>query len=63
MAGKGQRCPVCGKDAVAEFRPFCSRRCTLVDLNRWLSGVYRVETAEAPAEAEQPETPPSKAED
>jgi uncharacterized protein len=35
-------CPICGKPVVASFRPFCSRRCADVDLNRWLSGVYAV---------------------
>ena len=35
-------CPICGKPADAEFRPFCSRRCADVDLNRWLGGVYVV---------------------
>ena len=35
-------CPICRKPAVEEFRPFCSRRCADVDLNRWLSGVYAV---------------------
>ncbi len=35
-------CPICGKPAEQRFRPFCSRRCTDVDLNRWLSGVYAV---------------------
>jgi uncharacterized protein len=35
-------CPICGKPAVEKFRPFCSRRCANVDLNRWLSGVYAV---------------------
>jgi uncharacterized protein len=35
-------CAICGKLAVAEFRPFCSKRCADVDLNRWLSGVYAV---------------------
>jgi endogenous inhibitor of DNA gyrase (YacG/DUF329 family) len=35
-------CPICGKFAVEAFRPFCSRRCADVDLNRWLSGVYAV---------------------
>lgn len=63
MANKGSGCPICGKPAVAEFRPFCSRRCADIDLNRWLSGVYRVETEEAPADGERPETPPAKAED
>jgi uncharacterized protein len=36
------RCPICKKPVVAEFRPFCSKRCGDVDLNRWLSGVYAV---------------------
>jgi uncharacterized protein len=35
-------CPICGKPAVPEFRPFCTRRCANVDLNRWLGGVYAV---------------------
>ena len=38
----GNPCPICGKPAVERFRPFCSKRCTDVDLNRWLSGVYAV---------------------
>jgi uncharacterized protein len=24
------------------FKPFCSKRCADIDLNRWLSGVYAV---------------------
>jgi uncharacterized protein len=35
-------CPICGKPAIERHRPFCSRRCADVDLNRWLSGVYAV---------------------
>ena len=27
-------CPTCGKPAVEEFRPFCSRRCADVDLDK-----------------------------
>lgn len=56
------RCPICGKPASAEYAPFCSARCTDVDLNRWLSGVYvipgdRREEEEAPetGSAEDPE--------
>jgi hypothetical protein len=37
-----RRCAICGKPMLPEFRPFCSRRCADVDLNRWLSGVYVV---------------------
>ena len=39
-------CPICGKLAADKFRPFCSRRCADVDLNRWLSGVYAVPVVE-----------------
>jgi endogenous inhibitor of DNA gyrase (YacG/DUF329 family) len=34
------KCPICGKPAEAEYRPFCSKRCADVDLQRWLSGRY-----------------------
>jgi uncharacterized protein len=40
-----KRCPICGKAAEQAFRPFCSKRCADVDLNRWLSGVYAVPAA------------------
>jgi endogenous inhibitor of DNA gyrase (YacG/DUF329 family) len=39
-------CPICDKPVVAAFRPFCSRRCADVDLNRWLSGVYAIPVKE-----------------
>ncbi len=48
--GTGRRCAICGRPAVARFRPFCSRRCADRDLARWIGGEYRVETDEAPAE-------------
>jgi endogenous inhibitor of DNA gyrase (YacG/DUF329 family) len=31
---------------VAAYRPFCSKRCADVDLNRWLKGVYAVPVTE-----------------
>lgn len=46
----GARCPICGKPASPEHRPFCSARCAEIDLGRWLKGVYRVPTEEAPSE-------------
>ncbi|WP_298423845.1 DNA gyrase inhibitor YacG [Rhodoblastus sp.] len=33
-------CPICGKAVEAAFKPFCSKRCADVDLNRWLNGAY-----------------------
>lgn len=35
-----KKCPICGKPMVEEFKPFCSRRCADIDLNRWLTGNY-----------------------
>jgi endogenous inhibitor of DNA gyrase (YacG/DUF329 family) len=35
-------CPICGKPRTPQFRPFCSKRCADVDLNRWFKGVYTV---------------------
>lgn len=41
-------CPICGKTIrvarreEAQFRPFCSHRCKMVDLGRWLDGTYRI---------------------
>ena len=42
------KCPICGKTSDFNYRPFCSKRCADVDLNRWLSGVYKIETDETP---------------
>ena len=39
-------CPICGKPREAKFRPFCSKRCADVDLNRWFKGVYAVPVTE-----------------
>ncbi|MEE4208108.1 MAG: DNA gyrase inhibitor YacG [Parvularcula sp.] len=35
-------CPICRKPSIAEYEPFCSKRCADVDLNRWLSESYAV---------------------
>jgi uncharacterized protein len=45
-------CPICGKPVAAAFKPFCSKRCADVDLNRWLSGVYAVPVTEDEEEDE-----------
>lgn len=39
---KPGKCPICGKPRDEKLRPFCSKRCADVDLNRWLSGAYVV---------------------
>ncbi|MEL6563354.1 MAG: DNA gyrase inhibitor YacG [Pseudomonadota bacterium] len=35
-------CPICNADTVAKYRPFCSRRCSDIDLARWMNGAYAV---------------------
>lgn len=47
---KGNKCPICGKSATMDMRPFCSKRCSDLDLAKWLDGDYRVPTDEAPGD-------------
>src|SRR6185503_1598697 len=53
-------CPICKKviEASTEeqpFRPFCSQRCKLADLDNWLSGTYRVSTPQNPSDLDDDE--------
>lgn len=42
------KCAICGqKPAVAEYRPFCSKRCADIDLGRWLKDGYAIPGAPA----------------
>jgi uncharacterized protein len=39
------RCPICKRETAWQenpWRPFCSERCKLIDLDNWLSGRYRI---------------------
>ena len=44
MSGPG--CPICRKPPETAYRPFCSRRCADVDLQRWLTNRYAVPAAD-----------------
>lgn len=50
------QCPTCrtrnsyARPEDAPFRPFCSERCKLIDLGKWLNEEYRV-TEELPEQA------------
>ena len=41
-------CPNCGGEVPytsldeVPFRPFCGKRCKLIDLGKWLNGEYRI---------------------
>jgi endogenous inhibitor of DNA gyrase (YacG/DUF329 family) len=49
------KCPICKKPTDPAFRPFCSKRCADVDLQRWLSGSYVIPGMEGEAEGEEEE--------
>ena len=47
------KCPTCGKPVNWKdnpVRPFCSERCQLVDLGKWVEGEYRVPGEPVPQE-------------
>ena len=52
MTGK---CPQCGKPAVADYAPFCSKRCADVDLARWFREDYRIPVPGNPLDEENPD--------
>lgn len=36
-------CPICRKaEAQPAYRPFCSKRCADLDLQRWFTGAYAI---------------------
>lgn len=41
-------CPICSRMSVADYRPFCCKRCADVDLGRWLKGNYAFLGGSAP---------------
>ncbi len=40
------QCPMCKRPAEADYKPFCSRRCADLDLQKWLTGAYAIPAAE-----------------
>lgn len=52
------RCPICREPTAAVTRPFCSKRCADVDLNRWLSESYVIADGgvDADEDGERPRT-------
>jgi len=52
------RCPRCGKLIHWEgnpYRPFCSQRCKLIDLGKWIDEKYRLPSEELPSGDEERE--------
>lgn len=57
-------CPICRRPAAPRAQnpsaPFCSVRCRLVDLGRWLGEEYRVPAARPDGEPERPGEQPTE---
>jgi endogenous inhibitor of DNA gyrase (YacG/DUF329 family) len=43
------KCVRCGQPVSPRYRPFCSDRCSDLDLAGWLTGRFRIPTDETPA--------------
>ena len=52
------KCVICGKPKDEKFKPFCSKRCADVDLNRWFTGAYRIEADQEADPGDEPQEPP-----
>lgn len=47
-----KKCPICKKDTVEKYRPFCSKRCSDIDLGKWLTDSYIIEGEEGAVKEE-----------
>jgi len=51
-------CPTCGRPVVwseeSTYRPFCSKRCRLIDLGAWLDEDYRINDGTDPPSEDPP---------
>lgn len=49
-------CPICKKRVIwseqSPYRPFCSKRCQLIDLGEWAAEEKRIPTEESPFSTE-----------
>jgi endogenous inhibitor of DNA gyrase (YacG/DUF329 family) len=52
------KCVICGKLQDQKYRPFCSKRCADVDLNRWFSGAYAIPAVEEDDPDDETPAPP-----
>ena len=45
------KCPICSEKPIYPHSPFCSRRCSQLDLGRWLNEAYVIPTIDVSDEA------------
>jgi endogenous inhibitor of DNA gyrase (YacG/DUF329 family) len=58
------RCPICKSpvdpESHSRWFPFCSDRCKLIDLGRWLSGRYAIPVRPEEDDSDSPIPPPGQ---
>ena len=37
-----RKCVICGKPQDEKYRPFCSKRCQVIDLGAWVEERYKI---------------------
>jgi len=60
------KCPICRTETEWQanpYRPFCSERCKMIDLDHWLSERYRIEGGDASDEESELASAPGSEED
>jgi len=60
VTGTRKPCPICSKPSTAEHHPFCSKRCSHLDLGRWLGGNYAIPAEEPDLPSDDDEMPPPR---
>ncbi|MCS7022763.1 MAG: DNA gyrase inhibitor YacG [Gemmataceae bacterium] len=63
---KPMRCPICDAAMPGNWQdypdyPFCSKRCRIIDLGRWLNEEYRI--VDAASDEDRSSTPPAASEE
>ncbi|MBT5187909.1 MAG: DNA gyrase inhibitor YacG [Kordiimonadaceae bacterium] len=41
-ANNNNKCPICNEAATTKHHPFCSAKCSDIDLGRWFNGSYAI---------------------
>jgi hypothetical protein len=49
---KKSGCTRCGNITTDKYKPFCSKRCSDLDLGNWMNGSYAIPSNEEPNEAD-----------
>jgi hypothetical protein len=60
-SARSVKCPTCGKTGdwfAGKYGPFCSHRCRLIDLGKWLGEEHRIAEPLRPASFGDPELMP-----